>query len=70
MTERKQKPPADSDTSLGKALERLIQRRPKVAAESLVGDVIQSREQAKKRIQKARQEIEDGALPRKGRFRL
>jgi hypothetical protein len=39
-------------------------------AEALATDVLKGRERAKKRIRKARQEIEDGALPRKGRFRL
>jgi hypothetical protein len=39
-------------------------------AETLVSDVLKGRKRAKKRIEKARPEIEDGALPTKGRFRL
>ena len=38
--------------------------------DTLVSDVLKQRQRAKKRIQKTRKEIEDGALPRKGRFRL
>jgi hypothetical protein len=39
-------------------------------AEALATDVLKGRARAKKRIQTARQEIEDGALPKRGRFRL
>jgi transcriptional accessory protein Tex/SPT6 len=52
------------------ALGESVETTPNELAEAVVDDVVQSRERAKKRIQKARQEIEDGALSRKGRFRL
>lgn len=42
----------------------------KKLAETIAADVVEGRERANKRIEKARQEIEDGALSRKGRFRL
>jgi uncharacterized protein YhfF len=51
---------------------KVIDKKQKKAelAEALATDVLKGRKRAKKRIQKARQEIEDGALPQKGRFRL
>ncbi len=52
------------------ALARFVATKPSELAESLAGDVLEKRERAKKRIKEARKEIEDGALPRKGRFRL
>ena len=39
-------------------------------AEALVTDVLKDRERAKKRIKRARQEIEDGARSKEGRFRV
>lgn len=70
MTDRKNKPPASLDMSFGEALERFAQTKPGELAETLAADVLQGRERAKKQIERARQEIEDGARPRKGRFRL
>ncbi len=42
----------------------------KKLAETIAADVVEGRERAEKHIAEARQEIEDGARPRKGRFRL
>lgn len=52
------------------ALKRFTQTGPSELIESLAGDVLESQERIKERIEGARQEIEDGARPKKGRFRL
>ncbi len=70
MTGRKQKPPVSLDMSFGDALERFAQTEPEELAESLAADVLKARERVKKRVKKTRQEIEDGALPKRKRFRL
>ena len=52
------------------ALERLIHTDPNELRESLVADMLKKDAEIQERIKAARQEIEDGARPRKGRFRL
>jgi hypothetical protein len=69
MSERKRKPRI-SDTSSDEALARLIRTKPEELAEEIASDVLEGRERAKRRIADARREIEDGARPRKGRFRI
>jgi hypothetical protein len=54
----------------GEALARFIRTDPKQAAEAIAGEVLQERDEAKRRIEEARKELNDGARPRKGRFRL
>jgi hypothetical protein len=54
----------------GEALARLIQAKPNEMAKALANDIIQQRERLRQRIQDAQREIEDGARPRKGRFRI
>jgi hypothetical protein len=46
-----------------------VKKREKLAR-AVASDVLEARERAEKRIKRARKEIEDGALPKKGRFRL
>ena len=70
MTDAPRKPGKSFKMPFGEALGRFVQTKPEELAETLAADVLQRRERADKRIQKARQEIEDGALSRKGRFRL
>lgn len=70
MSERKKPPRELEDIPFGEAVERFLQTKPGELAETLAADVLQARERATKRIQDARREIEDGARPRKGRFRL
>jgi len=70
MIERKRKSRAFPDMSFDEALARLIQTKPEELAEEAVSNVLKDRERAKKRIADARKEIQDGARPRKGRFRL
>ena len=70
MTERDKKRPATREVPSGETLENCARTNPDELAETLIADVLQSRERVKKRIDRARKEIEDGALPRKGRFRL
>jgi hypothetical protein len=69
MSERKRKPRL-SDMSFDEALERFIGTKPEELAEEVASDVLKGRKRAKKQIADARKEIEDGARPRKGRFRL
>ena len=49
---------------------RFIPADPKAVADALAADFMQSHEKAKANIEKARREIDDGARPRKGRFRI
>jgi len=70
MTNRKHKPEASLDISFKKDLKRLLQTNPRELAETLAADVLQGRERAKEQIERALQEIEDGARPKRGRFRL
>ena len=49
---------------------RFLRAGPKELADALAADFVQSHEKAKANIEKARREIEDGARPRKGRFRI
>lgn len=64
---------------LDKIVDLVLKHRPKdsTAAKkqaklerSLASDVVKARKRVLKRVEKAREEIEDGALPKKGRFRL
>jgi hypothetical protein len=64
---------------LDKIVDLVLKHRPKDSTvakkrekleQSLASDVMKARKRATKRIEKARQEIEDGALPKKGRFHL
>lgn len=69
MTDKpKKRTPTDID--LGEAAERFAKTDPKELAQSIAADVLQARARIKKRVAAARREIEDGARPRKGRFRL
>lgn len=70
MTPRKNKPAALIETEFDEAVARLIQTNPTELAEAMTAEVVKQREMANKRITEARREIEDGARPRKGRFRL
>jgi hypothetical protein len=56
--------------SMEEAFARFVQTKPEELAESISADVLKGRERAKKHIQDVRKEIEDGARPKKGRFRL
>jgi len=58
------------DIPFDEALERLIQTSPDELADVIADGVTKDIKTAKKRIDKARKEIEDGARPKKGRFRL
>jgi hypothetical protein len=68
MTEERKKEPK----SLGPrgALGRFIHTDARELADRLAANVLKGRKRAEKRIKEARQEIEDGARPRKGRFGL
>ncbi|HEX7887074.1 MAG TPA: hypothetical protein VF474_13945 [Phenylobacterium sp.] len=70
MSDDTKKPPATLDVSLAEAMARFIQTDPGEASEALATDVQKGQARAKRHIKAARQEIEDGGRPRKGRFRL
>jgi len=70
MTERRRKPPAALDMSFAQALARFAKTNPKKLAEATAAEVLQIREKADKHLQAVRKELEDGARPRKRRFRL
>lgn len=70
MTERKRKISTAFDMPFGEALKRLIRTDPKELAEATAAEVLLIRERANKHLQAVRKELEDGARPRKGRFRL
>lgn len=59
-----------SDLSFEEAVARLLQTKPDELREATAADILQREAKVRKRIKATRQEIEDGARPRKGRFRL
>jgi hypothetical protein len=68
MTEKRKK--EAKPMPFNEALAQFIQTEPKGLAEKIAEDVLNGRKRVEKRIKAARKEIEDGARPRKGRFRL
>src|ERR1051325_892106 len=74
MKTRKKKttadPPTELDMTFGEALARFIGTDPRELVEAVTGDILKKRQDAEQRIKQARKELEDGARPRKGRFRL
>ena len=74
MKTRKKKsvadPPAELDMTFGEALARFIGTDPRELVEAVTGDILKKRQDAEQRIKQARRELEDGARPRKGKFRL
>ncbi len=71
MTEKKKRlPPLTLNLEFGEALARLVQTDPKEILEATVSEVLQRRKTADKHLADAKKELQDGARPRKGRFRL
>jgi hypothetical protein len=66
----RKEPRANLDMSSKDALARFAPMDRKEVAEELTADLLQKREAAEKRIATVRKELEDGARPRRGRFRL
>lgn len=56
--------------SFGEALGRFARTNPKEIVEAAVAEALQEQQAVDKRITVARKELDDGARPRKGRFRL
>jgi hypothetical protein len=69
MTERKKRSQL-MKTEFDESIARLIQTDPTALAQAMAAEAIKQREIANKQITESRREIEDGARPRKGRFRL
>lgn len=70
MTKQKPKRQAEIESDLDETLARLLRTDPEELAATMAAEVAKQREDANRRISDARREIEDGARPRKGRFRL
>jgi hypothetical protein len=70
MTERKRQRGDVIESEFDEALARLLQTDPAELAASVAADTIKMREQVQRRVAAARKEIEDGARPKRGRFRL
>ena len=70
MTAQKRKRQDPVESPFDEAVARFLQTDPNELAKSLAADAIKMREQVQRRIEAARKEIEDGARPKRGRFRL
>jgi hypothetical protein len=60
----------EPNQDLSQALAQLLRTDPHKVVEAITGSLIKQREDAKRRIEEVRKELEDGARPRTGRFRL
>lgn len=68
---KKRKPDMNvTDLGFGEALARFIGTDPKELQAPTPGDILREREKIRKRIESTEREIEDGARPKRGRFRL
>jgi hypothetical protein len=70
MKSRKRKPSAGLNMKFNEAWARFIQTDPREVVEAIAGQILKQRKDAEQRIEQVRKELEDGARPRKGRFRL
>ena len=70
MTAQKQKRQDPVASPFDEVVARFLQTNPNELAEALAADAIKMREQVRRRVDAARKEIEDGARPKRGRFRL
>ena len=71
MTDKKKRePPLKLDMAFEEALARFSRTDPKEIADAFVAEIMQKRQDAEKRINEVTKELEDGARPKKGRFRL
>jgi hypothetical protein len=62
--------PRDFDEKFKETLARFIRVDPKEVINAVTSDLLKQREDARRRIEAVRRELEDGARPRRGRFRL
>ena len=68
---RKQEPPEPlAKESFCEALARFIKTDPKELAEATAAEVFEARERARKHRAEVKEELENGARPKRGRFRL
>lgn len=58
------------ETPFSDAMARFTRTNPRELAEAIAANVVEIEERTRMRIKEARKEIEDGARPRRGRFRL
>lgn len=70
MTERKKPKKEPSSTPTREAASKNFDGREEELANSISADVLTRRDQTKKHIRDVQREIEDGARPKRGRFRL
>lgn len=59
-----------STQNFGEALARLIQAHPMELPKAVGAEIVHAHDRARQKIAAARKEIDDGARPKKGRFRL
>jgi uncharacterized protein YqfA (UPF0365 family) len=71
MTRKKREPSMDmADLNVGEAIARLLQTDPAELDETLANSVLEREAKIRQRVKDAREEIDDGGRPRRGRFRL
>lgn len=70
MTARKIKRIEPIESEFDEVVARLLQTNPRELAASVAAEASRRQEEVRQRVVAARKEIEDGARPRKGRFRL
>jgi hypothetical protein len=70
MTGKKQADRLSPDMSFEDAMARFMAVDPRGVAVSIAADLARQREEAKRRIDATRKELEDGGRARAGRFRL
>jgi hypothetical protein len=70
MTGKKQADPLALDMSFEDAMARFMTVDPRNVAVSIAAELARQREDAKRRLDDTRKELEDGARARAGRFRL
>jgi hypothetical protein len=70
MTDKTQADRLPQDLSFEDAMARFMTVDPRSVAVSIAADLARQREEAKRRIDATRRELEDGGRARAGRFRL
>ncbi|MGB8365412.1 MAG: hypothetical protein ACLQUZ_01405 [Rhizomicrobium sp.] len=70
MTKLKRKRTEPVETEFDEVVARLLQTDPEELAASIAEQIEKQRAAAEKQILDARKEIQNGARPRQGRFRL
>jgi hypothetical protein len=70
MKRQEKELPASRGMEFDDALKRYIENDPGEIAGAIAGGILRQREDANRHIERVKKELQDGARPRKGRFRL